>query len=153
MLQAPELGSRVWPTEARKHECQPSSRVQALLALRWREWMSKAILRGYMGARNFYHIHVAAEIDNPDQRLSSDIENFTATALQFVFTILTAAVDLACFSGILFSIHPPLFAALAIYALGGSAVSILIGKARAASSLARVLPAYLSAGGPERTSA
>lgn len=43
-------------------------------------------------------------------------------------TILNAAVDLISFSGILFSIYPPLFVALLIYSIGGTAASLAIGR-------------------------
>lgn len=42
--------------------------------------------------------------------------------------MLTAAVDLASFSGILYSIYPPLFGALALYSVGGTAASLYIGR-------------------------
>lgn len=41
---------------------------------------------------------------------------------------MNAAVDLISFSGILFSIYPPLFAALLIYSIGGTAASLAIGR-------------------------
>lgn len=55
---------------------------------------------------------------------------FTATALAFVLTLLNAGIDLISFSEILFSIYPPLFIALIIYSVGGTYLSILIGKVK-----------------------
>jgi ABC-type uncharacterized transport system fused permease/ATPase subunit len=104
--------------------------VQALLALRWREWMTESMLGEYMSHRTFYHIHAAATVDNPDQRLTSDIANFTSSSLSLAFTFLTSIVDLVSFSGILFSIYPPLFGALVIYAVGGTGLAFVIGKVR-----------------------
>jgi ABC-type uncharacterized transport system fused permease/ATPase subunit len=54
--------------------------------------------------------------------------NFTDTSLGLAVTVLTAAVDLASFSGILYSIYPPLFGALALYSVGGTAASLYIGR-------------------------
>lgn len=54
--------------------------------------------------------------------------SFTDTTLAFGVTILNAAVDLISFSGILFSIYPPLFVALLIYSIGGTAASLAIGR-------------------------
>ncbi len=54
--------------------------------------------------------------------------NFTDTSLGLAVTALTAAVDLASFSGILYSIYPPLFGALALYSVGGTAASLYIGR-------------------------
>jgi ABC-type long-subunit fatty acid transport system fused permease/ATPase subunit len=43
-------------------------------------------------------------------------------------TILNAGVDLISFSGILYSIYPPLFVALLVYSLGGTAASVFLGR-------------------------
>lgn len=51
-------------------------------------------------------------------------------ALSLSLTLLNAFLDLISFSGILYSIYPPLFAALLLYSVGGTAISIAIGKVR-----------------------
>lgn len=53
---------------------------------------------------------------------------FTGSALGFVLTILNAGIDLVSFSEILFSIYPPLFAALVVYSVGGTGVSLWLGR-------------------------
>ena len=102
--------------------------MQSLLSLRWRAWMTEEMLGNYMADRTFYNIHSGAVVDNPDQRLTSDISAFTSTSLSLSFTLLTSLVDLVSFSGILFSIYPPLFAALVVYAIGGTIASFYIGR-------------------------
>lgn len=104
--------------------------MQGLLTLRWRAWMTEDLLGAYMDDRTFYNIHTGAVIDNPDQRLTSDINNFTASSLGLSFTFLTSIVDLVSFSGILFSIYPPLFIALGVYAVGGTVAAFYIGRVR-----------------------
>lgn len=53
---------------------------------------------------------------------------FTDTALSLALTLLNSLIDLVSFSGILFSIYPPLFGALLAYSLGGTAISVALGK-------------------------
>jgi ABC-type uncharacterized transport system fused permease/ATPase subunit len=53
---------------------------------------------------------------------------FTETALSLSLTLLNSIIDLVSFSGILYSIYPPLFAALLVYSIGGTAASIALGK-------------------------
>ena len=53
---------------------------------------------------------------------------FTETALSFSTGILNAVVDLVSFSGILYTIYPPLFLALLVYSVGGTAISLQLGK-------------------------
>ncbi|GLJ16799.1 hypothetical protein SUGI_0289400 [Cryptomeria japonica] len=98
------------------------------LALRWRAWMTSYYLDRYFENRTFYKIQSQSLIDNPDQRIVDDISSFTGTALSFSLTLFTAAVDLISFSNILFGIYPPLFVVLIVYSLGGTAISVLLGK-------------------------
>ena len=58
------------------------------------------------------------------------IRVFTETALGFVLTLLNAFIDLVSFSEILFSIYPPLFVALVVYSVGGTWLSVIIGRVR-----------------------
>ena len=74
-------------------------------------------------------------VDNPDQRISSDVASFTDTALSLSLTLLNALIDLVSFSGILFSIYPPLFIALVTYSIGGTAVSLGLGKVSCSESV------------------
>lgn len=53
---------------------------------------------------------------------------FTDTTVGLAVVLLNAAVDLASFSEILYSIYPPLFAALIIYSAGGTLISVKLGK-------------------------
>lgn len=53
---------------------------------------------------------------------------FTDAALGLSLTILNSLIDLVSFSGILYSIYPPLFAALLAYSVGGTLGSIALGK-------------------------
>jgi ABC-type uncharacterized transport system fused permease/ATPase subunit len=79
----------------------------------------------------------AASVDNPDQRIASDVRAFTDTCLSLALTLLNAGVDLISFSGILFGIYPPLFAALLVYAVGGTAVSLRVGRPLVALNFAQ----------------
>lgn len=101
---------------------------QSKLALDWREWMTKYLMDDYFGKRRFYTLQASAMLDNPDQRIASDVSQFTNTTLSLTMTLLNSSVDLISFSGILFSIYPPLFIALLVYSIGGTVASISIGR-------------------------
>ena len=53
---------------------------------------------------------------------------FTDSALAFLIVLLNAAIDLISFASILYSIYPPLFIDIILYAAVGTAVSVFIGK-------------------------
>ncbi|KAK9814036.1 hypothetical protein WJX73_009771 [Symbiochloris irregularis] len=101
---------------------------QSQLALEWRSWMTQKLTREYFENQTFYRVQAGSLVDNPDQRISSDIRQFTESALGFALTLLNAAIDLVSFSGILFTIYPPLFVALLVYSIGGTAISLRLGR-------------------------
>lgn len=90
--------------------------------------MTSYYMRRYFKNRTFYQIQSQSIIDNPDQRIVDDLSAFTGTALAFSLTVFNAAVDLISFSNILFGIHPPLFVVLFVYSIGGTAISVNLGK-------------------------
>ncbi|KAL9227132.1 hypothetical protein vseg_002864 [Gypsophila vaccaria] len=98
------------------------------LSLRWRSWMTKYYMQRYLENRTFYKIQSQSTIDNPDQRIVDDLSAFTGTALGFSLTLFNAAIDLVSFSNILFGIYPPLFIVLLVYSIGGTAISVYLGK-------------------------
>ncbi|CAM8951235.1 unnamed protein product [Rhodiola kirilowii] len=98
------------------------------LALRWRSWMTKYYMERYLKNQTFYKIQSQSIIDNPDQRIVDDLSAFTGTALSFSLTLFNAAVDLISFSNILYGIYPPLFVVLVMYSVGGTAISVFLGK-------------------------
>ncbi|TVU22894.1 hypothetical protein EJB05_32615, partial [Eragrostis curvula] len=98
------------------------------LSLRWRSWMTSYYMERYFKNRTFYKIQSQSMIDNPDQRINDDLSAFTGTALGFSLTLFNAAVDLISFSNILYGIYPPLFIVLIVYSLGGTAISVFLGK-------------------------
>ncbi|KAK3217726.1 hypothetical protein Dsin_011696 [Dipteronia sinensis] len=98
------------------------------LALRWRSWMTKHYMERYLNNQTFYKIQSQSIIDNPDQRIVDDLSSFSGTALSFSLTLFNAAVDLISFSNILYGIYPPLFVVLLLYSIGGTVISVFLGK-------------------------
>ncbi|KAK7243682.1 hypothetical protein RIF29_38492 [Crotalaria pallida] len=98
------------------------------LSLRWRSWMTSYYMDRYLKDQTFYKIQSQSIIDNPDQRIVDDLSSFTGTALSFSLTLFNAAVDLISFSNILYGIYPPLFIVLLVYSIGGTAISVYLGR-------------------------
>ena len=96
------------------------------LAVHWREWMTLRTLELYNRNRVYYSLE--RDIDNPDQRITEDVNSFTAISLQLVITVITSLIDLASFSTILWSIYPQLFGAILIYATMGTLVTAWLGR-------------------------
>jgi putative ATP-binding cassette transporter len=98
------------------------------LALLWREWMAQHLIRRYFNNRAYYRLRDSASIDNPDQRISEDVRNFTLNSLAFLLIALNAVVTVAVFSGVLWAISGILVGVLLLYAVVGTGLSILIGR-------------------------
>lgn len=103
--------------------------VRDRLALHWRRWLTRHYLGAYFSQRAYYELNGSAEIDNPDQRIAEDINTFTQRSLQFLLVLLGALLQLAAFSGVLWSISRELVIFLLVYALLGTLVTMrLFGK-------------------------
>ena len=98
------------------------------LALNWRQWMTAELAHQYYSEQAYYKLEVAREVDNPDQRITEDVAAFTKVSLDFAITLMTAIIDLASFSGILYSIYPDLFYAIFAYAGFGSLITLRLGR-------------------------
>lgn len=95
--------------------------------------MTSYYVERYLKNQTFYKIQAQSIIDNPDQRIVDDLSSFTGTALSFSLILFNAAVDLISFSNILYGIYPPLFIVLLVYSIGGTAISIFLGKVSSSS--------------------
>jgi putative ATP-binding cassette transporter len=86
----------------------------------WRRWLTGRFLDGYLGDRRYYALGAAGDIDNPDQRISEDINTFTGRSIHFLLIFLGSLMQLVAFSAVLWSISHVLVGFLAIYAFVGT---------------------------------
>ncbi|WP_169737281.1 ABC transporter ATP-binding protein/permease [Simplicispira psychrophila] len=86
----------------------------------WRRWLTSRFLDGYLGERKYYEIGARGEIDNPDQRISEDINTFTGRSTNFLLIFMGSLMQLVAFSAVLWSISHTLVAILAVYAFLGT---------------------------------
>lgn len=86
----------------------------------WRRWLTHRFLDGYLGERKYYELGAGSDIDNPDQRISEDINTFTGRSTHFLLIFLGSLMQLVAFSAVLWSISKVLVAFLAVYALLGT---------------------------------
>jgi vitamin B12/bleomycin/antimicrobial peptide transport system ATP-binding/permease protein len=98
------------------------------LALLWREWMTQHLVKRYFNNRAYYRLRGSASIDNPDQRISEDVRNFSSVSLSFLLIALNAIVTVVAFVGVLWAVSTTLVGVLMVYALVGTGLSILIGR-------------------------
>ncbi len=82
-----------------------------LLEMNWRQWMTDYYLRRWLGGNAFYQMELArfatqngAAPDNPDQRISEDVNQFTSQSVGLTMGLLNASVTLLSFVGILWGL-------------------------------------------------
>ncbi len=122
-----------------------------LLQMRWRAWMTGHYLDRWLAHKAFYHLELArfskaetATPDNPDQRISEDVNQFTSYSVSLTMGLLNAVVTLVSFVGILWGLSgsfsfslggreytiPGFMVWMAVfYALAGSVITHYVGRA------------------------
>ncbi len=98
------------------------------LGLLWRGWLTGHLIDKYLANRAYFRLLGRGEIDNPDQRISEDVKNFTVTTLSFLIMFLNASITALAFSGVVWGITPVLLGVAIAYALTGSLLTIFVGR-------------------------
>lgn len=119
--------------------------LRGILHIRWRRWLTGRFLDHWLGNQAYYRMQLnRTATDNPDQRISEDLDSFATMTLGLSLGLLNAVVTLLSFLSILWmlsgALHIPLgggrsltipgymvFAAL-IYAVGGTLLTRWIGN-------------------------
>ena len=98
--------------------------MRDMYANQWRRWLTGRFLDGYLKDRKYYALGTSSEIDNPDQRISEDINTFTGRSINFLLIFLGSIMQLVAFSAVLWSISHVLVAVLVAYAVAGNIVAL-----------------------------
>jgi vitamin B12/bleomycin/antimicrobial peptide transport system ATP-binding/permease protein len=81
--------------------------LSQMLQIRWRRWMTRRYLGGWLNERAYYHLELQGATDNPDQRISEDLNQFTSYVLTLSLGLLTSVVSLVSFLVILWGLSGP----------------------------------------------
>lgn len=100
--------------------------MRDMFANQWRRWLTGRFLDGYLQGRKYYALTSEGEIDNPDQRISEDINTFTGRSIHFLLIFLGSIMQLVAFSAVLWTISHLLVGVLAVYALAGTVVALYV---------------------------
>lgn len=110
-----------------------------MLTIRWRRWLTEKHFAAWLGDKSYFRLEQRGHTDNPDQRLTEDLDNFTSTTLSLGLGLIRNVVSLVSFSVILwgvsgsielFGITIPgyMFWAALVYAAVGSWLTHLIAR-------------------------
>jgi putative ATP-binding cassette transporter len=81
--------------------------LSQMLQIRWRRWLTRRYLGAWLSDRAYYQLGLKSATDNPDQRISEDLNQFTSYLLTLSLGLLTSVVSLVSFLFILWGLSGP----------------------------------------------
>jgi putative ATP-binding cassette transporter len=78
-----------------------------MLQIRWRRWLTERYLKAWLANRAYYQLQLKNTIDNPDQRISEDVQQFTTYVCTLGVNLFTAIIGMASFLVILWGLSGP----------------------------------------------
>jgi vitamin B12/bleomycin/antimicrobial peptide transport system ATP-binding/permease protein len=81
--------------------------LQQMLQISWRRWLTRRYLRAWLANRAYYQLRLKNGVDNPDQRIAEDINQFTNYVLTLSLGLLTSLVTLGSFLAVLWNLSGP----------------------------------------------
>jgi len=78
--------------------------VRMRFQLRWREWMTKTLVRRWMERRRFYQLSILDLVDNPEARIAEDGRLAIELFVDFTAGVTNAALTAASFVSVLWFI-------------------------------------------------
>jgi putative ATP-binding cassette transporter len=95
--------------------------LQRILHIRWRRWLTDRFLHNWLDHQSYYRLQLNyGTTDNPDQRISEDLDRFATMSLGLSLGLLNAVVTLVSFLSILWTLS----GALTIPLGGGASIDI-----------------------------
>lgn len=114
--------------------------IGQLQVIRWRQWTNSQVLTDWLSGTAYHRARFIDDpIDNPEQRIQSDVDSFTDTSQTLVFGLISAMLGLVSFSIILWGLSGPLTLGgitfpralifiVYIYVIVGTVIVIRIGR-------------------------
>jgi vitamin B12/bleomycin/antimicrobial peptide transport system ATP-binding/permease protein len=115
-------------------------RARMRLQVRWRQWLSRALIARWLGDRHFYQLTIMqTDADNPEARIAEDVRISTELLVDFSLGVMNAVLAAISFIGILwvvggsltvggFSIPGYMVIACIAYSAATTSVTFLLGK-------------------------
>ena len=100
--------------------------IRDRLTLHWRKWMTESFVNRYLDNRQYYRLTYTPSIDNPDQRMSDDVNNFTSKSIYFLLILIETLLQIVAFGGVLWFLSPTLVWTLIIYAGLGTLITTFV---------------------------
>ncbi|BAY37596.1 ABC transporter-related protein [Nostoc sp. NIES-2111] len=102
--------------------------VRKKVTLDWYKWLNNYILDKYFSNQAYYKINFKSNIDNPDQRISQEVEPITSNALRFSTSLLEKLLEMGSTLLILLTVSREITIYLIIYTIIGNLVFVYLNQ-------------------------
>jgi len=102
--------------------------VRKKIILDWYKWLNNHVLEKYLSNQAYYKINFKSDIDNPDQRLSQEIEPITSIGLRFSSSLLEKSLEMGSSLIILWTVSSQIAIYLVIYTIVGNLIAVYLNQ-------------------------
>jgi vitamin B12/bleomycin/antimicrobial peptide transport system ATP-binding/permease protein len=103
--------------------------VRKKIILDWYKWLNNDVLEKYLSNQAYYKINFKSDIDNPDQRLSQEIEPIASIGLRLSSSLLEKSLEMGSSLIILWIVSSQIAIYLVIYTIIGNLIAIYLNQA------------------------
>lgn len=102
--------------------------VRKKIILDWYKWLNIHVLEKYLSNQAYYKINFQSDIDNPDQRLSQEIEPITSIGLRLSSSLLEKSLEMGSSLIILWIVSSQIAIYLVIYTIVGNLIAVYLNQ-------------------------
>ncbi|MDZ8224126.1 MULTISPECIES: ABC transporter ATP-binding protein/permease [unclassified Nostoc] len=102
--------------------------VRKKIIIDWYKWLNLHVLEKYLSNQAYYKINFKSDIDNPDQRLSQEIEPITSIGLRFSSSLLEKSLEMGSALIILWIVSSQIAIYLVIYTIIGNFIAVYLNQ-------------------------
>uniref|UniRef100_UPI003CC8B17C ABC transporter transmembrane domain-containing protein n=1 Tax=Nostoc punctiforme TaxID=272131 RepID=UPI003CC8B17C len=103
--------------------------VRKKIIIDWYKWLNIHVLEKYLSNQAYYKINFKSDIDNPDQRLSQEIEPITSIGVRFSSSLLEKSLEMVSALIILWIVSSQIAIYLVIYTIIGNLIAVYLNQA------------------------
>ncbi|MEH2068934.1 MAG: ATP-binding cassette domain-containing protein [Nostoc sp.] len=103
--------------------------VRKKIILDWYKWLNIHVLKKYLSNQAYYKINFKSDVDNPDQRLSQEIEPITSIAVRFSSSLLEKTLEMGSALIIIWTVSSQIAIYLVIYTIIGNLIAVYLNQA------------------------
>ena len=102
--------------------------VRKKIILDWYKWLNLHVVEKYLSNQAYYKINFKSDIDNPDQRLSQEIEPITSIGLSLSSSLLEKSLEMGSSLIILWTVSSQIVIYLVIYTIVGNLIAVYLNQ-------------------------